>query len=340
MTTRTLLVPALASALLATGACKKNEQAAPPPKPDPTKPTTTGSGSATGSGTGSGSAPGSAATGSGSAATSGGTITVTEGLATPESVLHDPASDLYLVSNINGKPLEADDNGYIARVSPDGKLVDARWIDGDKNDVTLNAPKGMALISTTLWVADIDTVRMFDATTGAPAGDVKIDGAAFLNDVMADGAGGIFVSDTGVDASFKTTGADAIYRVGADKQVSPFIKATDLGGPNGLAAGANGDVWVATFGSGDVYAVTANGKNVPGTKPPKGQLDGLVALPGGDVLVSSWEGQAIFRGTAAGVWTTVAEGLEAPADFAVDAKRNVLVIPHFLKSTLTILPLK
>src|SRR5688572_19107722 len=58
-----------------------------------------------------------AAAGAPAAAPADAPITITEGLATPESVLHDPDADIYLVANINGSPLEADDNGYIAKVS-------------------------------------------------------------------------------------------------------------------------------------------------------------------------------------------------------------------------------
>src|SRR4051812_13349001 len=86
--------------------------------------TTAGSGSAGGNATanmpadaadmGSGSAGSAAA-----AAWDGKTpFTVTEGVQTPESVLYDADSDVYLVSNINGAPLDADDNGYIMRISP------------------------------------------------------------------------------------------------------------------------------------------------------------------------------------------------------------------------------
>src|ERR1700749_3253326 len=41
---------------------------------------------------------------------------IAEGVNTPESVLYDEANDRYLVSNINGKPDEADNNGYIMEV--------------------------------------------------------------------------------------------------------------------------------------------------------------------------------------------------------------------------------
>src|SRR5688572_4434899 len=40
------------------------------------------------------------------------------GFATPESVLYDAESDVYLVSNVNGGPTAADGNGFISRVDP------------------------------------------------------------------------------------------------------------------------------------------------------------------------------------------------------------------------------
>ena len=63
-------------------------------------------------------------------------------MSTPESALHDPEADVYLVSNINGGPCDRDDNGFISRVSPDGQVLDLKWIDGADPGVTLHAPKG------------------------------------------------------------------------------------------------------------------------------------------------------------------------------------------------------
>ena len=34
------------------------------------------------------------------------------------------------VSNRNGGPGDMDDNGFISRVSPDGRVLDLKWIDG------------------------------------------------------------------------------------------------------------------------------------------------------------------------------------------------------------------
>ena len=82
-----------------------------------------------------------------------------EGFSTPESAVHDTIADVYLVSNINGSPFGDDKAGFISRVSPDGKVLDLKWIDGSSADVELNAPKGLALVAETLYVADVNVVR-------------------------------------------------------------------------------------------------------------------------------------------------------------------------------------
>jgi sugar lactone lactonase YvrE len=266
-------------------------------------------------------------------------LTLAEGFATPESVLYDPESDMYLVSNINGEPLGADDNGYITRVSPDGKVVDAKWIDGAKDTIKLDAPKGSAIVGGILYVSDINVVRKFDAKTGEPKGEVKIEGASFLNDVAAAPDGGVFVSDSGLDAKFAGTGKDAIYQVGKDDKVKPLIKDKTLAGPNGLLADDKGNVWAVTFGSGEIYSVDAKGKKAAGQKLPKGQLDGIVMVEGGDLLVSSWEGSAVYRGKPGGEWKPVLENTKSPADIGWDSKRKRLLIPVFMENKVILQPL-
>src|SRR6266478_840928 len=41
------------------------------------------------------------------------------GFVSPETVIHDPLTDLYLVSNVGGPPVTVN-HGFISRVSPDG----------------------------------------------------------------------------------------------------------------------------------------------------------------------------------------------------------------------------
>lgn len=258
-------------------------------------------------------------------------VTFKTDLSTPESVFYDDANDVYIVSNINGKPLDADNNGYIAKLTPDGKVQTAKWIEGGKNKVTLNAPKGLAVIADTLYVADIDTVRMFDRKTGAPTGEVKVPGATFLNDLAATTDGRVLVSDSGLKAGakgFDPTGTDAVYSIDKAKKLTTIAKSKDLNGPNGLYS-AGDKIWVASFGSNELYSLDAKGKKGDVKKLPKGGLDGIVVLPGGDMLGSSWEGNAVYRGNVDGDFKAVIENVKSPADIGYDTKRGRVLVPLF-----------
>src|SRR5215204_3938576 len=102
---------------------------------------------------------------------------LTTGFAAPESAFHDAASNAIFVSSINGQILEKDGNGYISRLSPDGKIVAEKWAAG------LDAPKGLRSARGVLYAADIDQVVGFDIASGKEVSRVKVEGAQFLNDL-------------------------------------------------------------------------------------------------------------------------------------------------------------
>src|SRR5689334_14364668 len=130
---------------------------------------------------------------------------VVSGFEHPESVVHDTLLDLYLVSNVgslppSGFPGALDHNGYISRVSPEGVIVDLKWIQDGVNGATLNSPKGIWLFRRALYVADVDTLRVFDRFTGAPLRNVAMPNpfapaSLFLNDVVVDNDGVAYLTD-------------------------------------------------------------------------------------------------------------------------------------------------
>ena len=83
-----------------------------------------------------------------------------EGLKAPESALLDEARGVLYVSNVNGNPTDKDGNGYISKLSPDGTVTQAEWVTG------LDAPKGLALHDSTLYVSDIDKLVAIDVGSG------------------------------------------------------------------------------------------------------------------------------------------------------------------------------
>lgn len=260
------------------------------------------------------------------------------GFDAPESVLYDAEQDVYFVSNVGGDPLAEDDNGFISKVGPDGKVQELKWVDGAQPNVKLNAPKGMGITGNFLYVADINWLRIFDKKTGTPRGDLFVKGATFLNDVTVDSEGTVYVTDTGWkkgEEGFDGTGSDAVFRINM-KRVAPEAIAQDtaLGNPNGLVATADG-LWAVTA-AGQYYRVTSEGKlEQEGSVPGKG-LDGVVALDDGTLLISSWEKSSIYRGKPGGEFTVLAENLKSPADIGYDTKRNRLLVPQMMENTIAI----
>lgn len=258
------------------------------------------------------------------------------GFKTPESVLHDTRADVYLVSNIDGSPLEVDDRAFISRVRPDGSIESLKWIDAQHPDVELDAPKGMALVGDVLYVADITRVRKFARTTGKPLGSIEIPGATFINDLTADRAGNVYASDSGLSTGLKPSGSDAIYRIDAGGRVLTLAKDIALGRPNGLLASGD-QLWVATFGSGELYELDDKGQRSHIMKLPKGSLDGVAQLKQ-RLFVASWEASAVYELDGDKFVERVTQ-VPAPSDIGVDERRGRLLIPLFNDDTVLIHPL-
>jgi hypothetical protein len=245
----------------------------------------------------------------------------------PESALHDPQQDVYFISNMNGGLLDRDDNGFISRVDAKTLHVELKWIESGRNGVHLDAPKGMAIVGDTLYVSDITGVRKFDRKNGAPLGEITLAGTTLINDITTDGSS-IYVSDTGLQPtagnSFAPTGTDAIWKITNDRP-ERYATGDTLGHPNGVDW-VDGKLRVVTFGGHELFDL-AGGKKSHVVQLPGGQLDGLVHLANGDVVITSWLGNEIYRGPAGGPFHTILGGIDAPADIGYDAVRGRLLVP-------------
>lgn len=261
------------------------------------------------------------------------------GLQTPESVLYDPAADVYLVSNINGNPTGTDDNGFISRISPTGRVLQLKWIDGARGNISLNAPKGMAIAGDTLYVSDITMVRMFDRRTGRQNGSIAIAGSTFLNDVATAPDNSVYVTDSGWKPDFSSSGTDAIYRIDENNQVTQIARGSILKNPNGITVRSDGRVFVASGGpTGETYVIGAAGQPENVKRLPKGQLDGVEVTRAGAMLISSWAASAVYRVDARGNVTVAVSNVPSPADIGYDTRRQRVLIPIFMQNRLVIAP--
>jgi len=254
------------------------------------------------------------------------------GFLTPESVLDDSAQDIYFVSNINGGPLTKDNNGFISRLRPDGAIEVLKFIEGGRAGVTLNAPKGLAKLGDTLWVADIDRLRAFNARTGAAIDSVRLDslGAVFLNDIAIAPNGAIYVTDTGIRfddvGNVLHPGPDRVFRVGPDRKVTVAVRGDTLGWPNGITLDAVGRRFIIVQYGGKAILAWKPGDRAPTViARGAGGFDG-VEMIGGKIVVSSWADSSITRFDST-QGTKIITGVPSPADIGYDAKRNRLLIP-------------
>jgi sugar lactone lactonase YvrE len=248
----------------------------------------------------------------------------------PEAVRYDPDQDVYFVGNWGtGGPEAKDDNGYISRMSPDGKVEQPRFIAGGTNGATLHAPRGMTIVGDTLWVVDADAVRGFNRRTGAPLATANFSAfrLGFLNDIAA-GPDALYVTDTGTDH---------LYRI-AGGRVTVAVENPALGAPNGITWDAANHRFIIVPWAGDsaIKAWTAGSKTLSAVgKSGATRFDGVEVLSGDRVLVSAQSDSSLYIFTGGTGHRIVRTG-GAPADIAVDTKRNHVAVPFVDRSVVEI----
>jgi sugar lactone lactonase YvrE len=245
-------------------------------------------------------------------------------LRSPDSVVHDEEQDVYFVSNVDGPATARDGNGFIARITPDGKVVSRKFIDG------LNAPKGMAISGPTLWVADIDLLRGFDRTTGEARATINLaeHGAVYLADVAIGPDDAIYVTDTDVlmrgDKERVRQGDGRIFRVGEDGDVEVAFQGEELRSPSGIVWDGTRFLIAQSYGN-EVLAWN-RGMGTKAVLRGPGAYEGIVVLPNGNVIVSSHYDDALHVGKAGELRPLFARK-PSPGDIGFDRKRNRLLIP-------------
>jgi len=247
----------------------------------------------------------------------------TEGFDLPESVAWDPGTDAFYVSNIGGDPTSKDGNGTISRLNPDGSIAKLDWASG------LDAPKGIDIVGTTLYVADIDHVVAFDTATGAQSASYPVPDAAFLNDVFAAPDGKVYVSDTF---------GNAVYVI-EEGTVSLVARDPLLAGANGVTM-VGGDLVIADLGDasegfdkikpGTVVKIDLATGTVSyfGTPDPAGILDGIEPDGTGGVIISDNGGGRLLQMAPGGAAVEIGTLAPGAADIEYVAAQHLVVVPQ------------
>jgi len=259
-------------------------------------------------------------------------ITVTD-LQTPYSFVSSSLGKEYFISSVNGDPQSADNNGFITKLDASGKLVNLKFIQGGTDGITLNAPKGMALVEQTLYIADLDTLRAFDTVSGKSVASTSMATApgqvpVSLTDVAYDGAGLLYCSDQR---------GNRIYRVELpSRKVTLLVADPALAGPAGLAVHPkSGQLIAVSWEKGKIFSITPEGtvSEIFSNGFFSGRFANLRGVDfdrWGNMYVSDFTTGKVWRMTWDKRFQVIAEYLPSPGDLSIDRTNNLILVPYEL----------
>lgn len=235
-----------------------------------------------------------------------------DGLKTTESVLFDPIDKLLYVANINENPWQKDGNGYISKLSPEGKVLAEKWAIG------LSAPKGMGITLGKLYVANVDEVVEISLKNGEVLQRFTHPAALNLNDIAVSESGNVYVSDSK---------GDYLYQLINNKleilSDSPEVKAS-----NGLYL----EKGILLFGQKNrIAAFNLQTKEISTYIDNTGGIDGIEAIGHNSYLISDWMGHVyqVEPGKEKTLMLDTSPLKINAADIGFDKANGILYVPTF-----------
>ncbi len=256
---------------------------------------------------------------------------ITEGLKAPESAYLDPVTGFLFLSQIGeGGGKAKDGDGWISKLTVDGKMVKDKWVTG------LNAPKGIRSYKNTLWVSDITRIVGIDIAKGKIIHDVEVKDAQFLNDIATGPDGTVYVSDM----------AAGIVYAHKEGKTSVFVEGAEIEHPNGLLV-HGGNLYLGGWGKnlkddfstdplGRLLAIDLNTKKQTAiTAKPTGNLDGVEVDGAGGFVVTDWRAGKILHINKRGRARILMSLPRGTADHAFLTDKKWLILPEMLENKLT-----
>lgn len=245
-----------------------------------------------------------------------------EGFLSPYGIAVDGKTGFIYVSSVNGPLSARDDNGFISRLKGDGTVDQLRFIDGAAKETTLHAPKGMAIVGTTLYVADVDKLHAFDLNTARPLFDVN------FGDLPVQHLFDIALGPD--DALYVTDGpAGVIWRVDIPRlhEVTAFASGDALGQPHGICWYPAKQLFVVAGGtSGQVIAFDRSGRRQMLPAVLLRALEGMTADDAGNLYVASSALSGVYRIASNFGLFSLAMGIPSPAGVAFLRAANAVLI--------------
>jgi hypothetical protein len=235
----------------------------------------------------------------------------------PESAVFDAAYNRYLISNTG--------NGNVIARSMTGTL--SYFNQGGSTSI-----RGITIFGNRLYAAGDEGILVYDLSNGQKVATYNIAGKIFPNDIVADAAGNVYVSDDPAHKIYKWTAAT--------QTVSTFVTMGVSDNPNGLFYDQANNRLLAVFWTNNspIKAVDlTSGAVTTVTTTTLSNLDGITRDILGNYYISAWTQGGVYKFNNAFTSgpTLVSSGHSGPADIFYDNQNNVLVIPNMNTNTIT-----
>ena len=235
----------------------------------------------------------------------------------PESVTYDALKGRYLISNV--------ESGDIVQISNAG--------DTTFFDRSLNRTLGMTIVDNILYVADISGLVKFDLTTDQKIATIPSPGMIELNDITADTSGYLYITDSSAGKVFRMKISDNSFT----------LIASNINIPNGILFDArNNRVLFCQFTfHAPIKQIDLNDLSITTVLTTSfTNLDGLTIDGNGNIYVSCWEDNAIYRydNMLSLPAELISSGHNGPADIFYNQLENVLAVPNFYSDTVDFIP--
>ena len=264
-----------------------------------------------------------------------------------ESCSYDATRGVIVVPNRGVTQNVQANDGFVSLINHDGSVNTARWIGvqapADRAKLSpalvLNEPYGSDIVNGKLYVADRDggtsatdpstaVVRAFDMKTGAPAGEWRLPGVEWINDIEVTDDGTIYATRTiGGTSSTPDPATFQVWKIAPNGTATVFAQGAPLNLPNGVAFDPQGNVVVVNTGDDAVLTFSRDARLLKTEHAGQPGSDGLVIMPDGTKYVSSVRNGGVSRIRPNQPAELIARNIPSAASMCYDAGANQLVIP-------------
>jgi len=229
----------------------------------------------------------------------------------PESVQYDTKRDVLYVSNYFN-----DGKEFISKISPKGEVLSMEWATG------IYQPAGMTMSHDKLYVVGRMALVEIDPESGKVTNRYRFPEPGLPNDVAADDAGNLYVTDSRKSLIYKLENGS----------MTEWLKSPELTQANGLIF-SEGRLIAGTSGDGCIKTIDPASKAIS-TMVCLGEgaiMDGIAYEGNGNYLISDFNGK-IYRVNRSGekklVLNSTAPGMFCAA-FEYIPGKHLLVVPTF-----------